>query len=199
FGVTAVLDMFSAVELGELLRGEQAAGAVTDRADYHSAGILATPAGGHGTQFGLDVPDISSPDEAEGWVEDRVAEGSEYIKVILESGEEINQELPTLDEETTAAIVEAAHARGLLVVAHVQTLEMARIAVGAGVDGLAHVFTDEVAAEDFVQEFLDGALFIIPTLTVFQEIGTDGNIAETVSSDEQLAPFLAPEDLQNLA
>lgn len=197
FGVTTVLDMFSATDLGADLRAQQEA-AVTDRADFFSAGTLATAPHGHGTQFGLEIPTLTEPSQAGAWVEERIAEGSDYIKVILESGEELGQETPTLNAETVNAIVNAAHERGLLVVAHVQTLEMAEVALEAGVDGLAHVFTDRVAPPEFIERAAEAGLFVIPTLTVFQRIGADEGIEESVSADERLAPYLSAQDVQNL-
>jgi hypothetical protein len=108
-------------------------------------------------------------------------------------------ETPTLDAATAAAVIDAAHEHGLLAIAHVQTLEMARIALDAGADGLAHIFVDAIADDAFVQQAVDAGIFVIPTLTVFQKIGTDTGIAESLSEDEFLAPFLSPQDLQNLA
>jgi imidazolonepropionase-like amidohydrolase len=199
FGVTTVLDMFTDPSLAAGLRAEQEAGPLTDRAGFLSSGPLATAPGGHGTQFGISVPTLTSPDQAEQWVLDRVAEGADYIKVILESGEELGMPQPTLDEETLRAVVSAAHGQGMLVITHVQTLEMARLALDAGTDGLAHIMVDAVADTAFVQQAVDSGLFVIPTLTVFQSIGAGEPVDQSISGDEFLAPFLSAADLQSLA
>ena len=53
-----------------------------DRADLYSAGILATAPGGHGTEYGMAIPTLTKPEEAQAWVDARIAEGSDYIKII---------------------------------------------------------------------------------------------------------------------
>jgi len=74
FGVTTLLDMFrppldqmAMIEARQSLSG-------TDNADLFSAGYLATTSGGHGTQYGIQVPTISGPDQAETWVAQRLAD-----------------------------------------------------------------------------------------------------------------------------
>ena len=198
FGVTTELDMFMDAQLAAQLRGEQAESGAVDRADLFSAGTLATVPGGHGTQFGLTIPTLTSPDEAAAFVADRVAEGSDYIKIILEDGQEIDLDLPTLDQATVTALVAAAQANDNLALVHVQTLAAAQQALDAGADGLAHIFTDAVPAASFVQQAVDQGFFVIPTLAVFQNIG-DEPADLTVIDDPLLAPYLTAADLQSLA
>src|SRR5689334_14074077 len=69
FGVTTELDMFSVVETVRQAHAEQAAGPVTDRADLLSAGTLVTAPGGHGTEYGVRIPTITSPDSAQAFVD----------------------------------------------------------------------------------------------------------------------------------
>src|SRR5690606_23417458 len=59
FGVTTVFDMFTSEDFAAQIRSEQAAEAVTTRADMLSAGTLATAPGGHGTQFGIDIATLT--------------------------------------------------------------------------------------------------------------------------------------------
>src|SRR5690606_25547099 len=82
FGVTTVFDMFTDEGFAAQMREEQAAGEANYRADMLSAGTLATVAGGHGTQFGLNIDTLEGPEGAEQWVADRIAAGADYIKVI---------------------------------------------------------------------------------------------------------------------
>ncbi len=198
FGVTTELDMFMDAQLAAQLRREQAESGAVDRADLFSSGTLATVPGGHGTQFGLTIPTLTAADEAAAFVADRVAEGSDYIKIILEDGQEIGLDLPTLDQETVTALVAAAQANDKLALVHVQTLAAAQQALDAGADGLAHIFTDAVPAAPFVQQAVDQGFFVIPTLAVFQNIG-DEPTDLTVIDDPLLAPYLTTADLQSLA
>ncbi len=198
FGVTTVFDMFTDEGFAAQMREEQAAGEANYRADMLSAGTLATVAGGHGTQFGLDIDTLEGPEGAEQWVADRIAAGADYIKVIIEGGEEMDLDLDTLDRETVTAIIEAAHAQDMMVVTHVQTLEAAQMAIEAGTDGLAHMFSDALPSQELIDQMVAQDVFVIPTLAVFQSIGVDDPVDTSLMDDERIAPYLTPTDLQSL-
>src|SRR3989454_2333033 len=68
FGVTTELDMFTAWPYAAAMRAEQQAGPVSDRADLYSAGTCVTCPEGHGTEYGMPIPTISGPEEAEEFV-----------------------------------------------------------------------------------------------------------------------------------
>jgi len=104
FGVTTELDMFTGVGFAQAMREEQARTGAPGRADLLSAGILATVPGGHGTQYG-PIPTLARPEEAQDWVDARIGEGSDYIKIISEDGSTYSRERPALDAETIAALV----------------------------------------------------------------------------------------------
>lgn len=200
FGVTTVLDMFTDEGFAAQMRQEQEEGAANYRADLFSAGWLATAPGGHGTQFGVDLETLTGPEQADEWVQGRVDAGADYIKVVIESFGGMGQPpIPTLDAETVAAVIEAAHQHELLAVTHVQTLEAAQIAVDAGSDGLAHMFSDALPPDELVQQMVEHGTFVIPTLSVFQSIGPEDPVDETLANDPNIAPFLTPTDLQSLA
>lgn len=166
FGVTTMLDMFRAPTDFEAQHAARDSTAPTDRADLFSAGFLATAEGGHGTQYGIDVPITDGPDGAPAWVDARLAEGSDWIKIVVEGGRVWGGETPTLDAATVQALVEAAHARDVLAVAHVSTRAEAELAVAAGVDGLVHLFVDEPLDAAMAAEWAERDLFVIPTLPV---------------------------------
>ena len=196
FGVTTVLDMFTDVSFAQAMRAEQRSGAA-DRADLFSAGTLATAPGGHGTQFGLPIPTLTGPGEAEAWVEARAAEGSDWIKAVLEDGSPFGLGYPSLSEATLEAIVTAAHARGLRVVTHVSTLNDAKAALRAGTDGLAHSVIDREPDEAVLELAVEGGVFVIATLAVYETIGGEPK-GEALSEDPRLEPYLSAFDLQNL-
>ena len=64
FGVTTVLDHFMDPGLAASKRPAREELARSDEADLFSAGMLATVAGGHGTQYGVTVDTPSGPDDA---------------------------------------------------------------------------------------------------------------------------------------
>ena len=57
---------------------------------------------------------------------ERVAEGSDYLKVFLEPGTSTGRVQPMPDDATVRALVAAGHAAGLLVVAHATDADAAR-------------------------------------------------------------------------
>ncbi|HSK79079.1 MAG TPA: amidohydrolase family protein [Thermoanaerobaculia bacterium] len=197
FGVTTELDMFADPEAMRFLREEQAATGAPERADVRSAGFLATTAGGHGTQYGLPVPTLAGPGEAQAWVDARLAEGSDYIKIVSEDGAAYGRERPALDHATIAALIQAAHRRRRLAVVHVSTQERARAAVEAGADGLVHIFADEEPEPGFAPLLARRKTFVVPTLSV-SESTTGVASGESLTVDARLAPFLTPGEVTNL-
>ncbi len=179
FGVTTMLDMFTLPAATQQSRARTAAHDNRGEADLHSAGILATAPGGHGTQFGIEVPTITAAEEAPAWVSARIAEGSDYIKIIVEGGgEEIGRALPTLNQQTVTALVEAAHSHGKLAVVHTQNSDAARIAVKAGADGLVHFFADEPVDDALLTAMREQNIFVSPTYAVFESFaGRAGSAA----------------------
>ena len=84
FGVTTALDMFSQADV--MAVAKQQAGARSDVADVRSAGIGATAPGGHPSMMYAPFPTLTGPEQAEQFVADRVAEGSDYLKIFGPSG-----------------------------------------------------------------------------------------------------------------
>lgn len=194
FGVTLDIDMFMPIADMQEAKRLQAEGKSVGRADLISPGILATAPGGHGTQYGMAIPTVKTPAEAQSFVDARIAEGADFIKIIYGV---VALGQPVIDKETLAALVSAAHARGKLAIVHATEYQNARDAVEAGADGLAHLFFDERAGEDFVELASRRKIFVIPTLTVVQSvIGIP--CEESFLKDPALAPFLSPSDIDML-
>jgi hypothetical protein len=189
--------MFTDTGFAKQMREEQAKSGAPGRADLYSAGILATAPGGHGTQYGMTVPTLTKPEEAQGWVDARLAEGSDYIKIVIEDGAPYGRKIPTLDRATVAALVAAAHKRGKLAVVHVSTEDGAREAVEAGADGLVHIFSDRAPDPGFAALVARHKAFVAPTLTVVESTaGTPSG--KTLPDDPRLSPYLRPDEVENL-
>ncbi|NBB93557.1 MAG: amidohydrolase family protein, partial [Gammaproteobacteria bacterium] len=165
-GVTTLLDMFRSPADQPMVIEQRRSLKPTNRADLFSAGFLATAEGGHGTQYGLPVPIPESQQTVDEWVAQRLEEGSDYIKIIIEDGSGWGRSLPTLDAEMVEALVEAAHERGVLAVAHVSTQSAAKMAVRSGVDGLVHVFADTPVDDAFISMAREAGVWIVPTTPV---------------------------------
>ncbi len=189
FGVTTQLDMFSPPSATRAVRERMARGDNAAMSDIFTAGYLATVPKGHGTEYGLPVPTLTTPEEADAWVAARIAEGSDYIKIIDEPGTVIGRAVPTLDVPTIRALVAAAHKRGKLAVVHAQTLATATESIEAGADGLVHLFADKDGGAAFATLARDKGVFIVPTYAVL-EVFSGRSGTTTLLDHPSLSGFL---------
>jgi len=173
FGVTTQVDMFTGVSVMQALSKAMAAGQNGKRADLFSAGTLVTAPGGHGTEFTLPIPTLEKGADVQAFVDARIAEGSHFIKVVMEEGFG-EHHFNSLDLATVKAVIAAAHKRGKMAVVHISTLQNARAALEAGADGLAHLFlgTDIAPADAAALAQLAKAhgAFVIPTFSVLESV-----------------------------
>jgi imidazolonepropionase-like amidohydrolase len=197
FGVTTELDMFTDPSFARSMREEQAKTGAPGRADLLSSGYLATAPGGHGTEYGMKIPTLTKPEEAQAWVDARLAEGSDYIKIVSEDGKPYGREIPTLDRATIKALIAAAHKRGKLAMVHISTEEKAQEALADGADGLVHIFTDRAPDAAFLASAVSGKAFVTPTLTVVEST-TGVASGRNLPDDARLAPYLNADETRNL-
>lgn len=187
FGVTTQVDMFTSVQAMQDIARKMKGGANSGQADLFSAGTLATAPGGHGTQFGMPIPTLTRPDEAQAFVDARLAEGSHFIKIVMEAGYP-GRPMASLDLPTVKALIKAAHLRKSLAVVHVSTLADARAALEAGADGLVHLFNgkeiDPAAMATLVQLASKRKAFVIPTFSVLESAA--GIKSEDLLADTEL-------------
>ena len=184
FGVTTVLDQFTDPAFAAAHRAARVEVARGTEADLFSAGMAATAPEGHGTQFGIPVETLTGPAEAAAWVRARQDEGSDWIKIIYEDGSAFDMEFPSLDGETVAAVIAAAHAEGLAAVVHVSTLETALQATAFGADGLVHVWNDEVVSAEDARRFAEAGIFVVPTLSIMVS-AEDTAVAELLRETDE--------------
>ncbi|MEM9453826.1 MAG: amidohydrolase family protein [Myxococcota bacterium] len=190
FGVTTEIGMFSLPEMGQALRAQQAEGKASGRADLR-AGILVTAPGGHGTEYGVKIPTLAGPDDAVAFVDEQLAEGSDFIKIVYDDGAGLGLERPTLELATLTAVIEAAHARDVLAVVYVGSQQGAIEALNAGADGLAHLFTDQAPSDAFVTAATERGAFVAETLGVIFS-GCDGIRGAVLARDPRIEPFVGP-------
>ncbi len=195
FGVTAVVDMFMNVETMKAIKEMQSSGQANDRAYLISPGTLVTVPGGHGTQYGAPIPTITNPEKAQEFVDARIAEGSDFIKIIYDDGSAYSMSRPTLDKVTLRAVIEAAHKRGKLVVVHAATLQNCMDVFEAGGDGLAHLFFNDAYSPEFGRLAARKKVFVIPTLSVLESMSGTSDIS-SLTEDPFLSAYLNPMDIQ---
>src|SRR5579875_714531 len=198
FGVTTELDMGTSWRVAQQIKALQETDEGQDLADLRSAGTMVTAPGGHGTEFGMPIPTLTEPEEAQAFVDARIAEGSDYIKIVYDDrAHKTGQPEPTLSKETMAAVIEAAHRRGKRTVVHVLKLQDTRDAIEAGVDGLAHLFVDQVPDASFAQLAASSHIFAIPTLSVLEYLCGEAS-SESLINDPHLSPYLSSADRTQL-
>jgi imidazolonepropionase-like amidohydrolase len=196
FGVTTVLDMSTDAAWAAAMRREQRGGQGLDRADLYSAGTLITAPHGHGTEY-QDIPTISSPGQAQGVVDARIAEGSDYIKIVYDDGRSFGPSIPTIDRPTLKAVVDASHARRRLAVVHIGSVAGARDALEAGADGLVHLSPEQAVDEDLVALARRRRAFIVPTLSLNESLCGIASGASLLA-DPRVAPYLSAFSAKNL-
>lgn len=190
FGTTTMLDMFGDPALLQGARAERESLETTDRADLWGAGLLATAQGGHGTQFGVAVPTMDTPEAAQAWVAARRAEGSDFIKLVREdlSAYREKERMPTLDAARSQAVIAAAQAQGLRALVHVSTVANAIEVLEQGADGLVHVPQDAGDDAAFVEAARARGAFVTPTLSVIAAFsGVDNDLANHPLLAERLS------------
>jgi imidazolonepropionase-like amidohydrolase len=160
WGVTTALDMASVPEDTAAQRG------VPGQADFRSAGIPAIAPGSLHSHFpgvgqrGL----VTGPGDAKRFVAERIAEGADYIKIIVGSP------LADHDQATVDALVAAAHEQGQLVVAHASSAAAVAKAQQAGADILTHAPLDQPLSAGLVAAALAAGRVVVPTLTMMERI-----------------------------
>ena len=160
FGVTTALDMGTWPPA--LLASLRAAG---QGADIRGSGTPLVGVGGpHSRIPGFPTESmVATPEQARRCVAERVAEGVDYLKLVLE-----RPGAGGPDPETATAAVEAAHAAGLRVVAHASHTGAVALAVQVGVDILTHAPLDADVDEDLVRAITDAGHVVVPTLIMMQ-------------------------------
>ena len=167
FGVTTQVDMFTDIGMLKKAKLEMAGGGNHRHADLFSAGTLVTGPNGHGTQFGIAIPTIGEPEEAQAFVDARIAEGSDFIKIVVEGGHGFKP----LGLATAKAVIDAAHRRGKLALVHIGNEQDARAVLEAGADGLVHLVPGESAdAEGLARLAASRGAFVIPTFAVLESM-----------------------------
>jgi imidazolonepropionase-like amidohydrolase len=177
FGVTTALDMANAPpEFIDSMRG------IHGLTDVRSAGTAALAPG----SVHSHIPEIGrrglirSAREAERFVTERFAEGSNYLKILIDLPG------PSLDRATVDALVAIAHRLGRLVVAHALSSEAAEVAQAAGVDVLTHTPLDRPLDRAAADRMAAAGRMLIPTLTMMEAL------TSPATSPQKLAEWAMP-------
>jgi imidazolonepropionase-like amidohydrolase len=205
FGVTTELEMmgtWSAKQRADIA-------ARHDVADLRSPGMAVTAKGGHPSQYietsnnliiryFFRFPYVTTPDEAIKFVDKRIAEGADYIKIIIEDGTIVGiPDLPVISDETLRAAINEAHRNNKMAIAHISTAAGAAWAIASGIDGLAHLFYDCPPPPALVTAIASSGAFVVPNLVTAST--AFGNVAAWLAADERVSSRLSKTWLDSLS
>ena len=184
-----------------------------DVADVRSAGLGITPPGGHPTELVPDdvnrssdgkqgrrhqFPFTSTPEQAAKIIAKRVAEGSDYIKIMVEDGTVFaHPGLPCVSDKILTTAVREAHRHNKMAITHTMTLDSTRRAINAGVDGLAHLFIDGPHTPDVVAAIAASGAFVTATIGAAATV-MGKNESAAFGADERVRAKLSEEWLDAL-
>lgn len=158
-----------------------------------SAGWWATVPGGWGSDGAPNVPVLRPGDDPAAFVADRLAEGSDIIKLALEDVGLDGKPIPVLSAAQINGLVSAATRARVPSVAHVSKVSLATTALEAGITGLAHVPVDVELDPAFLELARSSGAFVTPTLTLMSALSdTDDPARAAVITDPRVAPYLSP-------
>ena len=167
WGVTTALDMGSwPASLIQQLRSAAST-------DVRSTGAGAVGPGSLQARIpGRPADSIAlDPEGGRRFVATRVAEGMDYIKVIVEAPGRGGLDRPTL-----TAIVEAAHAAGRLVVAHASHTGAVATAQAAGADVLTHAPLNAALDQAAVTDAVGSDRTSVPTLVMMEGVAANAPV-----------------------
>ncbi|MGY5851736.1 amidohydrolase family protein [Salegentibacter sp. F14] len=131
----------------------------------YGAGNAATVPGGHPTQFSPNMETINDSLSIEEWVNHRIAENVDYIKIVREQHEWFGKQgFPALDFEQIHQIIDYAHSKGYKVVVHSNTVEEMMKIAEFEPDGFVHMleFKDDYPVpEAYYQTLKKSGVFIV--------------------------------------
>lgn len=128
------------------------------------------------TQMGFPAESgVTGPADAERFLDWRVDNGADLIKIIVEDPNAT--EVPALSIESLRAIVDGAHTRGLLTVAHVVTAAAFDRGLDAGVDVLTHAPLDRALEPHTLERMRDQGTAVSPTLVMMRALA-DARLGE---------------------
>ena len=169
-GITSVVDFGSYFEMFEPMRRLTSTGIVAGPR-LTLASRITTP-GGHGAEGGRGdffSLEVLTPRQARAAVKKLAPAKPDVIKVFTDGWRYgAAADMTSMEEVTLKAICEEAHKLGIPVLTHTVTLDKAKIAVRAGVDGLVHGIGDKPVDDEFIRLIKASHTVYTPTLAVYE-------------------------------
>ncbi|MDD7793482.1 amidohydrolase family protein [Clostridium sp. 'White wine YQ'] len=125
---------------------------------------------------------VISATDAERFVNEQIANGADYIKVILEE-QSVSVKTTTFPLEIVAAIVVQAHINGKKVIAHAVSTNSFKTAIKAGVDVVTHIPFVEPLTEEIIELMSKNGTVSVPTMVTMK------GIVESIKKFNPYAPL----------
>ena len=189
FGVSVVQSQ--GIESGDLLydlRAEQRQGKLqTARLMVSGRGIGSPNAGPGGAAYSGIAYEVTTQDESRDAVRELAARTVDSVKIWVDDR---NGRAPKLPASLYRVIIDAAHARGLPVIAHVFYHEDAVDLVNAGIDGFAHLVRDKVMDDALIETMVKRGTYVMGNLS-FPRRGTYAAVPPWLSDGDPMARLLS--------
>ncbi|WP_405484562.1 amidohydrolase family protein [Nocardia sp. NBC_00511] len=170
-GVTTALDMGCEPDVVGRLRNTLGA------TDIRSASrAVAGPDGMHGSFLG-ETWIIRGAEQAEAVVADRIAQGADYLKLIMEAPGDGGP-----DADAAKAVVAEAHAHNLLVIAHAASPGGYAMALDAGADVITHVPVGAPLPPHDIARIAAENRVVVPTLVMMEGMAAARGFADAFAA-----------------
>jgi imidazolonepropionase-like amidohydrolase len=135
----------------------------------------------------------STPEDAVSIVAERVAQGADYIKVMIEDGTVFGHPgTPDVTDEVIKATCDEAHRFGKMAVAHTMSTIATKRAIEGGIDGLMHIFIDKPHDDEIIDAIVNSGVFVCPTIVAGASTIGDSDAAD-FAKDERVTSKLSEE------
>ena len=183
-GVTTELDMWGDPKALGAIRQEIQRGEHPNAADFRTAGIGASVPGGHPSEMeGPPYPMFGPNDQAQAFVDARIAEGSDYLKIIYDHLR------PGLTFAQLRELIAAAHRRNFRTTVHETVQNDGLEAIRAGADGIEHIFADTPITPEFERLAAEKDVSVTPTLTTISA-ASGKSFGVAFANDKRFSPYL---------
>lgn len=165
FGVTTVCDLHNEPWNVRSLRA-LAAKDKSQYASFKSSSLAATVPGGwpeavvtlhdHSEETAAEIaawPKLVTKEDVDAYIDARVEDRADYIKLMHESGAGLKIKLDLPPVELQKQVIDGAHSKDLVAMAHALAKEATLEMLEAGIDGLTHSFLDAACDEAVVAAY----------------------------------------------
>lgn len=209
FGVTTACDMHNEYPNIQKLRKQVEGGncaalkttsfAATIEMGWPMPVVLAHSTNPHVKDELATWPKLDTPESGRKYVQDRVKEDVDYIKLMHESGTAFGQKFNKPSIEMQKAVVDEAHKHGLITVAHSTCLADTLEILACGVDGMAHTFVDQPPTQELIEAYKKNGAHCNPTLACMGSGTSEGQkMQEKFAHDPRVRHLLGEAERERM-